>query len=52
LTSIFALSLALGWAFPAAAKASSGASAYSHPAWWQKFETVSAPGFKPVPLQN
>lgn len=45
-TSIFVLTL--GLALPASGAASSGASAYSRPTWWQKFETVSAPGFQPL----
>lgn len=34
-----------------ASPASSGtaSSAYNEPTWWQKFETVSAPGFTPLP---
>src|SRR5262249_49465720 len=39
----------VGWALPASAGTGTGASAYSRPTWWQKFETVSAPGFQPLP---
>ena len=48
-TLAFVLALALGWALPASAATSSGSSTYSQPTWWQKFETVSAPGFTPLP---
>lgn len=48
LTSIFVLGLTLGWALPAAGAASQSASTYSQPTWWQKFQTVTAPGFKPL----
>ena len=48
-TLAFVLALALGWALPASAATSSGSSTYSRPTWWQKFETVSAPGFTPLP---
>src|SRR6266851_3608918 len=45
-TSLLVLGLPVGVAVPASA--SSGTSAYSNPTWWQKFETVSAPGFTPL----
>src|SRR5579859_5812860 len=35
-------------AVPTKASSSSTSSTYSVPTWWQKFQTVSAPGFKPV----
>jgi hypothetical protein len=43
-----------GTALPASGSASSAfsgsaSSTYSKPTWWQKFETVSAPGFTPLP---
>src|SRR5262249_31484295 len=38
----------VGWALPASAGTGTGASAYSRPTWWQKFETVSAPGVPPL----
>src|SRR5216684_3355094 len=51
-TSTFVLVLTLGLALPAAGatsqRASQSASAYSQPTWWQKFQTVSAPGFEPL----
>ena len=48
-TAAFAsLALALGVALPAAGGTGDGTSAYSKPTWWQKFETVSAPGFSPL----
>jgi hypothetical protein len=48
-TSIAVLCLMAGWALPAARATSSAPSAYSRPTWWQKFQTVSAPGFTPLP---
>jgi hypothetical protein len=45
-TSLLGLGVPVGVAVPASA--SSGTSAYSNPTWWQKFETVSAPGFTPL----
>jgi hypothetical protein len=42
------MAFAVGWALPASAGTGTGASAYSQPTWWQKFETVSAPGFRPL----
>src|SRR5258708_2037264 len=47
--SIASMAFTVGWALPAAAGTSTGASAYSEPTWWQKFLTVSAPGFQPLP---
>src|SRR5260221_6125610 len=47
--SIASLALAVGSALPASADTSTGASTYSQPTWWQKFQTVSAPGFAPLP---
>ncbi len=46
---LFVLAVNLSVALPAAGATNSGASAYSQPTWWQKFQTVSAPGFKPLP---
>jgi hypothetical protein len=46
---VVSLVLAVGWAMPASAGTSAGASSYSQPTWWQKFQTVSAPGFQPLP---
>jgi hypothetical protein len=43
------LAVAVGWAVPASAGTGAGGSAYGRPTWWQKFETVSAPGFRPLP---
>ena len=53
-TPVLVLGLMAGVALPAwgsASSASSGSasSTYSQPTWWQKFETVSAPGFTPLP---
>src|SRR6266702_2169502 len=48
-SSLFVLAVNFSLALPAAGATSSGASAYSQPTWWQKFQTVSAPGFKPPP---
>ena len=45
--SIACVAFAVGWALPASAGSSAGASGYSEPTWWQKFLTVSAPGFQP-----
>ena len=42
------LALTLGVAPSASAGSSNGASTYSQPTWWQKFQTVSAPGFTPL----
>src|SRR5579859_1818272 len=36
-------------AVPTKASSSSTSSTYSVPTWWQKFQTVSAPGFRPLP---
>src|SRR5258708_12910909 len=47
--SIASMAFTVGWALPASAGTSTGASAYSEPTWWQKFLTVSAPGFQPPP---
>src|SRR6266567_538181 len=47
--SIASMAFTVGLALPASARTSSGASAYSEPTWWQKFLTVSAPGFQPPP---
>jgi hypothetical protein len=47
-TSIFVLALMFGWAVPASGATSWAASTYSHPTWWQKFQTVSASGFTPL----
>jgi hypothetical protein len=47
-TSISVLCLMAGWALPAAGATSSATSTYSHPTWWQKFQTVSAAGFMPL----
>src|SRR5258708_3691280 len=47
--SIASLALAVGSALPASAGTSAGASTYSQPTWWNKFQTVSAPGFAPLP---
>ena len=41
--------LMAGPAMPASGSATSSSSTYSQPTWWQKFETVSAPGFTPMP---
>ncbi len=46
--SILVLGFALGGAVPASAATSPAPSTYSQPTWWQKFETVSAPGFTPL----
>src|SRR5215470_8164258 len=46
--SVASVVVAVGWALPASAGAGPGVSAYSRPTWWQKFETVSAPGFRPL----
>jgi hypothetical protein len=51
-TAVLVLGLMVGVAWPASVAASSASpglasSAYSMPTWWQKFETVSAPGFTP-----
>src|SRR5215467_2513540 len=43
------VAVTVGWALPASAGTSPGASAYSRPTWWPKLETVSAPGFQPLP---
>src|SRR5215472_13226300 len=43
------MTFTVGWALPASAGTGTGASAYSQPTWWPKFETVSAPGFRPLP---
>ena len=45
--SVVSVAATVGWALPASAGTGTGASAYSEPTWWQKFETVSAPGFQP-----
>src|SRR5712691_11651150 len=47
--SIASMVFTVGWALPASAGTGTGASAYSKPTWWQKFLTVSAPGFQPLP---
>src|SRR6266705_1676254 len=47
--SIASMAFTVGWVLPASAGTGTGASAYSQPTWWQKFETVSAPGFQPLP---
>ncbi len=47
--SIVSLALTLGSALPALAGTSTGASTYTQPTWWQKYQTVSAAGFKPLP---
>ncbi|HEV2372700.1 MAG TPA: hypothetical protein VGS19_11065 [Streptosporangiaceae bacterium] len=47
--SVVSLVVAVGWALPASAGTSAGSSTYSQPTWWQKFQTVSAPGFQPLP---
>ena len=47
--SVASMAFTVGWALPASAGASGGASAYGEPTWWQKFLTVSAPGFQPPP---
>lgn len=46
---VASMAFTVGWALPVSAGTSAGASAYSQPTWWQKFETVSAPGFQPLP---
>src|SRR5262249_56948616 len=46
---VASMTFAVGWELPASAGTGTGASAYSRPTWWQKFETVSAPGFQPLP---
>jgi hypothetical protein len=46
---IASMAFTVGWVLPASAGTSTGASAYSEPTWWQKFLTVSAPGFRPLP---
>src|SRR5215471_10666618 len=45
--SIVSVALTVGWALPASAGSNTGGSAYGEPTWWQKFLTVSAPGFQP-----
>ena len=47
--SVASMAFTVGWALPASAGTSTGAPGYSEPTWWQKFETVSAPGFQPLP---
>src|SRR5713101_4969489 len=47
--SMASMAFTVGWALPASAGTGTGASAYSEPTWWQKFLTVSAPGFQPPP---
>src|SRR5712691_1127145 len=47
--SVVSLAFTVGWAVPASAGTSTGASTYSQPTWWQKFQTVSAPWFNPLP---
>jgi hypothetical protein len=47
--SVVGLVFAVGWAVPASAGTNAGSSTYSQPTWWQKFQTVSAPGFQPPP---
>jgi len=44
---IASMAITVGWALPASAGTSAGSSTYSEPTWWQKFLTVSAPGFQP-----
>src|SRR5216683_1931695 len=46
---LLVLAVNLSVALPASAGTSTGASTYSQPTWWNKFQTVSAPGFKPLP---
>src|SRR5712691_10478250 len=45
--SIASMAFTVGWALPASAGTGTGSSSYSEPTWWQKFLTVSAPGFQP-----
>jgi hypothetical protein len=46
---VASLVVSASMALPASAATSTSASTYSQPTWWQKFQTVSAPGFTPLP---
>ncbi len=46
---VTSVAFTVGWALPASAGTGTGVSAYNKPTWWQKFQTVSAPGFQPLP---
>src|SRR5260370_23431135 len=53
-TPVLVLGFMVGVALPASGSVSSSSlasasSTYSKPTWWQKFQTVSAPGFTPLP---